>query len=217
MRKERRSFYFSVEGETEKWYLDWLQEIINATETARYVVKLDSKIQKDPIARVKGMTILKKTQVTHIFDRESEADIHTKQFQTTLDRMRAAEKIGKSIEYRLGYTNFTFELWIVLHQIDCNGALAHRNQYLAALNRAYHESFENLEEYKHSENFHRLLSQLTLDHVRHAVTRAKAIMQHNAAAGYTLHKYRKFEFYKENPALSLGDVVGEILHTCALL
>ena len=29
MRKENRTYFFSVEGDTEKWYLDWLQTTIN--------------------------------------------------------------------------------------------------------------------------------------------------------------------------------------------
>lgn len=36
MRKENRTYYFSVEGETEKWYLDWLQSAINASTLAKY-------------------------------------------------------------------------------------------------------------------------------------------------------------------------------------
>ncbi len=50
MRKENRSFYFSVEGQTEKWYLDWLQGQINASPNTKFTVRLDSKIQKDPLA-----------------------------------------------------------------------------------------------------------------------------------------------------------------------
>ena len=85
MRKETRKYYFSVEGETEKWYLDWLQKTINAIPESKYNVKLDAKIQKDPLARVKGMTLLEQTEITHVFDRESEDSIHTKQFRW-LDR-----------------------------------------------------------------------------------------------------------------------------------
>ena len=44
MRKENQIYYFSVEGETEKWYLDWLQNTINAEPAAKYTVKLDGKI-----------------------------------------------------------------------------------------------------------------------------------------------------------------------------
>lgn len=157
MRKEKLTYYFSVEGETEKWYLDWLQDRINESRDAKYTVKLDSKIQKDPLARAKGMTILQKTEITHVFDRESEDSVHARQFMATLDRMKAAQSLGKNIKYRLGYSNFTFELWIILHKANCNGAKTHRRQYLAPLNTAYGEHFESLEEYKHEANFQRIL------------------------------------------------------------
>ena len=39
MRKENMTYYFSVEGETEKWYLDWLQNCINECDEAKYKVK----------------------------------------------------------------------------------------------------------------------------------------------------------------------------------
>lgn len=31
-RKPTNKYYFSVEGETEQWYLKWLQDLINNTE-----------------------------------------------------------------------------------------------------------------------------------------------------------------------------------------
>lgn len=94
MRKENRTYYFSVEGATEKWYLDWLQNMINADPDAKYTVKLNSKIQKDPLAHVKKMTITGKTEVTHIFDYESEEAVHVQQFKTALDRMKEAQNSG---------------------------------------------------------------------------------------------------------------------------
>lgn len=66
MRKENYTYYFSVEGETEKWYLEWLQGCINASADAKCTVKLDVKIQKDPLVRVKSMTILGKTEITRL-------------------------------------------------------------------------------------------------------------------------------------------------------
>ena len=216
MRKENRTYHFSVEGETEKWYLDWLQGQINANPNAKYTVKLDSKIQKDPLARAKGLTILGKTEITHIFDRESEEEIHVKQFQTTLDRMKMAQGIGKSITYRLGYSNFTFELWMILHKADCNGSLAHRTQYLAPLNKAYDEKFENLDQYKHEDNFKRVLKKLTLEQVGDAVRRSKAIMKKNVEAGYIPQTHKGYKYYKENPSLSIWETVEKILHECGL-
>lgn len=40
LRKPTKKYYFSVEGETEKWYLDWLQNVINAEERSVYKVSL---------------------------------------------------------------------------------------------------------------------------------------------------------------------------------
>ena len=42
VRKETKKYYFSVEGETEKWYLDWLQKTINSITESKYNVKLVS-------------------------------------------------------------------------------------------------------------------------------------------------------------------------------
>lgn len=45
MRKENRKYFFSVEGETERWYLEWLRQTINAEPSARYIVKLNCAVQ----------------------------------------------------------------------------------------------------------------------------------------------------------------------------
>ena len=216
MRKETRKYYFSVEGETEKWYLDWLQKTINAIPESKYNVKLNAKIQKDPLARVKGMTLLEQTEITHVFDRESEDSIHTKQFQETLDRMSDAEQLGKDINYKLGYSNFTFELWIILHKADCNGAKTNRKQYLSDLNKAYGEKFEDLNEYKRENDFKRILKKLTIEDVISAVRRAETIMKRNEESGYRLQQYKGYSFYKENPSLSVWEIVDKILKECEI-
>lgn len=215
-RKEKRTYYFSVEGETEKWYLDWLQSIINSTLESKCTVKLDSKIQKNPLARAKGLTVLGKTEIIHIFDKESEESNHVQQFQKTLDMMKSAQNIGKSITYKLGYSNFTFELWMILHKIDCYGRLTQRDQYLTLLNRAYNENFENLTQYKHEGNFKRILKKLTLEDVQQAIRRSEVIMKRNEQAGYVLQQYKGYTYYKENPSLSIGQVIEGILKNCEL-
>ena len=188
MRKETKKHYFTVEGETEKWYFEWLQRTINASPAALYTVKFDCPVQKDPLKRAKGLVAIEKTEITHIMDRESEEKTHVQQFETVLSRMKSAEKIGKSIKYNLGYSNFAFELWIVLHKADCNGYLNHRRQYPSLLNRTYAEQFENLDQYKHEGNFGRVLSKLTLDDVEQAIRRSKAIMRINQENGYVLQQ-----------------------------
>lgn len=215
-RKEKITYYFSVEGSTEKWYLDWLQHTINAEDNAKYLVKLDSRVETNPLNRVKKLTVVDHANIIHVFDYESSDPSHVKQFKSTLKRMKEAEGLGKNVRYRLGYSNFTFELWMILHMADCNSSLSYRNQYLELLNRAYKENFQSLSHYKQEDNFKRLLRELTLDHVRKAVQRSRTIMRHHEDVGHKLMQYEGFEYYDENPSLSIWEIIEEILEECNL-
>lgn len=217
MKKQTKKYYFSVEGETEKWYFAWLQKSVNAIEESKYNVKFDVQIQQNPVARVKGMMILGKTEVVHVFDRESENPSHMARFERTLRRMREAEKLGKTVKYTLGYSNVTFELWMILHKTECNGPKNSSTEYLPVLNKAYGENFENLREYKHENHFKRILNTLTLQDVIAAVQRSKAIMQRNEENGFVLQQHGRYKFYRENPSLSLWEVVYKILKECGIL
>lgn len=93
----------------------------------------------------------------------------------------------------------------------------HRRQYLTPLNRAYGENFENLDQYKHENNFKRILSKLTLDNVRQAIRRSKTIMRKNEEMGYRLQEYKGYRYYRENPSLSLGEQIERILEDCKIL
>ena len=162
------------------------------------------------------MVITGKTEVWHISDYESDDPIHVKQFMETMDNMKATKGLGKQISYQFGYSNLTFDLWIILHKAECNGAIAHRKNYLAPLNRAYDEHFENMDEYKHEANFKRCLGKLELTNVIDAVKRAKTIMQRNQDRGYVLQQYKGYKYYKENPSLAVWEVVDNILKDCGL-
>ncbi|WP_315523101.1 RloB domain-containing protein [Fusobacterium massiliense] len=190
---------------------------MNNIPERKYNVKFDLKIQKDPLSRAKGITILEKTEIIHIFDKESEESIHREQFYKTLDRMKEAENLGKKIKYQLGYSNFTFELWIILHKIDFNTPLGHRSQYFSFINRAYEEQFNNLDDYKRENHFKRILKKITIDNVKEATKRAKNIMNKNKENGYNLEDYRGYKFYKENPSLSIWEIVEKILYECGLM
>jgi len=209
-----RQFFFSVEGETEMWYLQWLSRSINASEGATFKASFDCKIEKDPLSRVKGMSVLGKTIVSHIFDRESEEPVHVRQFSKTLEQMKEAQRIGKAITYKLGYSNFAFDLWMILHKADCNSPLNYRHQYLAPINRAFHEKFSSMKEYKKEDNFKRLLGKLTLADVWIAVDRADRIMERNRENGVPLQRHCGYEYYAVNPALSVGEIVKNILEGC---
>ena len=217
MRKETKKFYLTVEGETEKWYFEWLQRTINASQSAQYFIKFDCQVQRDPLKRAKGLIALEKTEITHVIDKESEDIEHVQQFLNALDRMKKAESLGKRIKYRLGYSNFTFELWIILHKADCHNTLTHRRQYLDPLNRAFSENFENLDQYKREGSFSKLLNNLTIDDVKQAVLRSKSIMRSNQERGYVQHQYKGHCYYAENPSLSIWEIVERSIIECGLL
>lgn len=210
------SYFFSVEGETEFWYLKWLENIININENSTHKVSIKCEVQKDPIKYVKKLSVLGKTTIYHLSDYESDDPIHVKQFNTTMDRMKQASS-EKQVKYRFGYSNLTFDLWIILHMIDCNSCIYHRDKYLDIINRAYSESFESMNEYKQENNFKRCLGKLQLCNVIDAIKRAKVIMQRNRDNGYTLHKYKGYEYYKENPSLTVWEAVEIILKDCGLV
>ena len=210
MRKETNKYYFSVEGETEQWYLQWLEKTIQSDPDAKYSVKFDCKIEKNPCKYVKNLSIVNKTKIVHVFDYESQEPAHRQQFKTTLDNMKKAEGI-KDITYTLGYSNFAFELWIILHKADCNGILSHRRQYLPQLNSAYNENFEDLHQYKHEDNFKRILGKLTLNDVKDAVRRSKSIMRNNKMYELNLSRYGGYCYYEDNPSLSIWESIEKIL------
>ena len=74
-----------------------------------------------------------------------------------------------------------------------------------------------MNDYKHENNFKKCLGQLTIEDVLDAIKRSKDIMNQNLKKGYILQEYRGFTYYRENPSLSVWEVVEKILIDCNLL
>lgn len=206
-----------MEGETEQWYLKWLQDLINNVEESACKVSIDCPVKKNPLKHAKTLTVTRKIEVYHFFDYESDEPVHVRNFQETMDHMKKAEKLGKQIKYKSGYSNFTFDLWILLHRTDCSSASTHRKQYIRPINRIFGEKFENMDEYKKEDNFKRCLKKMNLLNVIDAIKRAKKITQRNEENGYILHQYKGYRYYKENPSLSAWEAIEKILNDCQLL
>ena len=212
---ETKKFVFTVEGETEQWYLQWLANKINKCENRRYNVSIDVKVEQSPKKYYKTVNAKSAPEIFHVCDVESNDPVHVEKFQKILSEMKEA-KAQKKITYRLGYSNYSFELWMVLHKRNCNGTLSHRRQYLEHINKAFGESFENLDQYKHEDEFKRCLGKISLDDVREAVRRADEICSNNKKDGKTLLQYKGFSYYKENPALSIHKVISMMFTECGI-
>lgn len=214
-RKEKRMYYFSVEGETELWYLDWLKQKLSEAEGLTCQPVIVAKKQ-EPLAFVKSQTLLFDTTIYRWSDYESAEDVHVQNFQWTMERMKKAEE-EKDVTYSFGYSNFAFDLWIILHKAECNGSLTHRKQYIDKINRTFKTHFEDMDDYKHENNFKGLLAPLTLDDVVQAIKWAKKIRDNNQKAGYPLKNYKGFEYYEVNPATMVWESVEKILTDCGYI
>ena len=212
-RKETRQYTLTVDGETEKMYFECLQKEINTSENARYKVKINASIQQFPLSYIKKLNTKSTPSVVHICDVEGRSDEDIKKFHNVLSQLKEAKE-QKHVEYRLGYTNLTFELWVILHKKECNSPFSDRSQYLAPINSAYNEKFNSLKSYKEERNFKQCLSKLSLSDVNDAVKRAKKITQNNKEIGNSQKSYKGFKYYQDNPSLSIWKIVEEILTEC---
>lgn len=212
---ETKKFIFTVEGETEQWYLYWLRDQINKCENRSFNAAIDVKVQKSPKKFYKTVNAKTTPEVYHICDVESNKPEHQKKFQNILSEMKEA-RMQKNIKYRLGYSNFTFELWMILHKQNCNGPMNHRKEYLAPINRAFGENFLSLDQYKCEGEFKRCLGKLSLDDVKEAIRRADVITSNNEADGKRRIAYKGYSYYRDNPALSIQGAVKWILTECGV-
>ena len=215
-KKENRVFNFSVEGSTEKWYLDWLKKKINTCEGVKYKVEINSKVEKDPTQRVKGMTIVDKVVIKHLYDYEGNASNQIQQFKSIMDKMKEAENMGKKVTYQMGYSNLSFDLWMILYKRICKTSYIQPGNYLTPINNAFGEKFQSMDEYKKERNFKRLLENLTLQDVKDAIQRAEEIQEINICQD-NKQNYRDFEYYSNNPSLSIHEHIKKILQECGVM
>lgn len=218
MKKICNKYYLSVEGETEKWYFEYLQDLINDKEELPYKVKFDVKINKSIASRAKSISAPYKIKAFHICDYESNEKVHTEQFDKVLQDLNNIRKINKNLEYKLGYSNFSFDLWIILHKNQQIGSISHRKQYVKGINNAYGEKFQFIDDYKEEKNFKRILSKISLDDVIEAVNNGNEIRKRNQQNSKDKYrKYGQFEFYMENPDMTINECIEQILKECGAI
>lgn len=213
---ETKKYVLTVEGETEQLYFQWLREQINQIQSRKYNASIVSKVQQSPRRFYKGTNSKVTPEAIHICDVESTDKFHIDKFESILGEMAEAKK-QKNIKYQLGYSNFTFELWIILHKIDCFGSFSDRKQYIVPIQKCFDKKFNDLDHYKKGQIFKHCLSKLTIEDVKSAIKRADKIEQQNNKNNKKVVKYRGYSYYRENPSLSINEVVKKILTECGIL
>lgn len=205
------TYYFSVEGQTERLYLKWLEDLINKESGNKYKVFFDVVVTPYPSKRVKNIPKNIENTLYHLCDYESNDPYHKDLFRNILDQMAQAKKKKFVKDYLLGYSNQTFELWMILHKMDYFAPNVHRKNYVQQINKAYKTNYRGNQEYKREDSFKKLLKTLTLDDVLAAIQREKAIMKRNKNLDYQLFEYKGYNYYQNNPSTSVGSIIEKIL------
>ena len=92
-----------------------------------------------------------------------------------------------------------------------------RTKYLKPINRFFNRSFSSLDEYKSEAEFQKILNDfVTLETVKKAIERAKAIRQENEELNRKIIINNNFKFFKDNPDTTVQDVVSRIFDLCCI-
>lgn len=215
-RKQTKKYVFSVEGGTEKWYLEWLQNQINAQPSSIYNVKIKADVERSPAKYAKNINPLSVEYLAHICDCESPSEEDVNKFERILGEIKEANE-RSGLEYGLFYSNYTFELWMILHKADFFGYLVDKEKYLEPLNKYFKERFAGLKSYKEEANFKRCLNKLTLDDVKAAIRRAETIEAMNMKKGEKEKEAHGMHYYGCAPSLTIHRPIKMILSDCGLL
>lgn len=212
-RKYKEKFGFAVEGDTEQYYIEWLAEEINKDPNAKSFCEVSDIIRtKDPEKARRRINTLANNKYYYLVDKEKYCDSDS--FKNLLSKLKHKD-YEKDLDFKLGYSNVSFELWILLHKVNFGKLVIKPDDYLSYINKAFGESFLNLKRYKEEKNFKKLLKKLTINDVKSAIKRAKTIQKNTDTTCRKLIHYG-FEYYDENPSLSIHEIVDEILKICKI-
>lgn len=223
-KKQFRHLFMSVEGvNCETLYFKHVAKLITESDSAKYGLKLDPRVAR-PLDFAKRNHFKPRDSYKHrplpyihIQDIEDYYDEEQKaKFYGIIDEMRDVKE-QFNISYEFGYSNYTFELWLLLHVADMNYAVSDRYAYLEKINKWFGRHFQSLEEYKKENEFQSILDEfVTLDSVFNAIERAEIIVQKNEDNKNVRENYRNFTFYHDNPDISVHNVVKLMFEICAV-
>lgn len=208
-------FEFAVEGDTEQYYLEWLAQQINNDQNAscRCCIPTPKKGKDPEVVRRKFKPSFGSKRYYYLADKERYHDRTS--FRAFIKKLKPKPGYEKSIKFKLGYCNVSFELWILLHKTDFSTPIQTPDEYLPHINKAFGTKFQDLRRYKEENGFKQILKKLTMDDVKKAIVRAKNI-QKQAAKIAEKHTYCGYEYFDVNPSLSIHEVIEEILTTCGV-
>lgn len=216
-------FFISREGETEQWYFEWLQKAINGDARVKNKIEFKFKnVMPSSFSKSNANTFTKEmlngSCFCRIQDIEDYGNDRLQKFEALLKSNKEAKKMFPKFNFSIGYSNYTFEVWIIAHRANVR-AEADRKNYYKQINSAYGKSFLDNDDYKHERNFKSLLDMLTLDDViNSAIPRCEQMRRSNVVNfSHVKRSAYNFDYFLNNPDTSLHEFVKQVLLTAGII
>nr|MBQ4320051.1 RloB domain-containing protein [Clostridia bacterium] len=135
---DRRYYYLALEGMTELMYFERLRDIINASALHPYKVELICAVEHSPMRAYKRLKskAAENGEEAPVFRyvRDMENPSERQAFHSALREM-------KHCGMELYYSNYTFELWLLMHKCRFAESIADKRNYLKYINRYFGTSY----------------------------------------------------------------------------
>lgn len=206
-------FYCSLEGESqEKEYFDRIEELVKASSSKKQVkFKYNfSSFGGDQIEVVKRLIAGAKFydnkdtngKMTAIFDYDGKD-------QSFKEAINLCDKNN----INPAYSNYCFELWLLLHKTDCPGIVTDPSGYNDKTIKAYNLApGENL---KSQKIMKKIVKQIELDDVFLAISKAKKIEEKCKNTGILI--YSGNEPHYQQPFLKIHSFMEDVFHRVGLM
>ena len=120
------------------------------------MLNLIYKKDKSPLSRIKSITIPVYANQNYRYSTLWIMKVTIVNTQHSLaifsDELKLLETNEVHTRYKLGYSNFAFELWLILHKRICNFSVEDRSKYVQNINTLYGTDFTKLKDNKNKEN-----------------------------------------------------------------
>lgn len=212
--KETETFYCSLEGESqEKEYFDRIEELVktsNSKKQVKFRYSLSSSSGGDALEVVKRLiagTKFYDKKVTNgkmaaIFDYDGK----DKRFKDAID-------LCDKNNIKHAYSNYCFELWLLLHKTDCPGVVTDAQGYDDKIIKTYNlVPGDNL---KSQRIMKKIVNQITLNDIYAAIARAKRIEEKCKDTGIVIHNGK--ECHYQQPFLKIHVFLEEVFGRIGLL
>ncbi len=179
-KKQTETFYISCEGLQEYMYFEHLQVLINKVSDTKVNFKLRDNSGGDPLVVAEGvkknLRLVQFSKNENLFYTCAAFDYDFKD-----DKFKEAITYCKRNNFKDGYSNVNFDLWLILHKKKYNKIVYSQHGYVDDLKKMY--SLSKKDDIKNANIISKILMQIDLDDVKKAIKYAKELEKNSISLG----------------------------------